>query len=98
MEKSFRLLMEYHSFLLVDDGMCKVVKFVKDVSVSLWSIIHSYTTDRDSRIRFYKYLVSVSLWSIIHSYILDDCMGDSRILFFGFRLLMEYHSFLLRFF
>ena len=37
------------------------------VSVSLWSIIHSYTW-YDENTDTYRLLVSVSLWSIIHSY------------------------------
>ena len=44
---------------------------IKDiiVSVSLWSIIHSYGNVNDKRFKETYQLVSVSLWSIIHSYV-----------------------------
>ena len=65
---------------------------LQNVSVSLWSIIHSYFRRRNS---VYKKLirVSVSLQSIIHSY--NDRSSEyvccSMVCF---RLLTEYHSFL----
>ena len=39
----FRLLMEYHSFLLKQRWLTKAWKNGHLVSVSLWSIIHSYS-------------------------------------------------------
>ena len=46
---SFRLLTEYHSFLL---KTVSIHSFKREVSVSLWSIIHSYADDRTSVIKF----------------------------------------------
>ena len=40
------------------------------VSVSLWSIIHSYRREKNNKT--FTSLVSVSLWSIIHSYLSLD--------------------------
>ena len=56
--------MEYHSFLL---GKALGEDFEKEVSVSLWSIIHSYLNQLYISPTV-NGLVSVSLWSIIHSY------------------------------
>ena len=40
--KSFRLFMEYHSFLFYND--CDLLRYYySSVSVSLWSIVHSYS-------------------------------------------------------
>ena len=66
---SFRLLMEYHSFLFTLTACELLNNCVNKVSVSLWSIIHSYldlTKIGKASLNFVK--VSVSLWSIIHSY------------------------------
>ena len=58
--------MEYHSFLLTLElkGDNLIMYFY--VSVSLWSIIHSYISYKFKVLN--KIEVSVSLWSIIHSY------------------------------
>ena len=86
---SFRLLMEYHSFLFrtVFDFEDSYIEFPSPygvsfiliidenngingkgyVSVSLWSIIHSYFK-KSSLYKSFDIKVSVSLWSIIHSY------------------------------
>ena len=57
--------MEYHSFLLYYISVATNYNN-KKVSVSLWSIIHSY--ELSIVMKRIIQLVSVSLWSIIHSY------------------------------
>ena len=64
------------------------------VSVSLWSIIHSYWLVVVLNKKIKSIQVSVSLWSIIHSYLIMKILISTNFKFFCFRLLMEYHSFL----
>ena len=64
---SFRLLTEYHSFLYKILSSMKL-SVAMEVSVSLWSIIHSYLVTKNPYFNNYSLPVSVSLWSIIHSY------------------------------
>ena len=82
LENGFRLLMEYHSFLPLWKGEVIVMKYFK-VSVSLWSIIHSYWSwngkDCNTRLSW----VSVSLRSIIHSY-LKDLKTETKLAITGF--------------
>ena len=88
----FRLLTEYHSFLFIDKfngyTLISELQFPSPYGVSFILIL------------LYKYLeqqlhsVSVSLRSIIHSY-KAFLLVSSYIPIFSFRLLTEYHSFLL---
>ena len=80
------------SFILIQKKQDFLGNFQKDVSVSLRSIIHSYTCYLATTLL--SQIVSVSLRSIIHSY---DLTRKSVILTtkICFRLLTEYHSFLL---
>ena len=89
--KSFRLLMEYYSFLC---WSCKIwiFRIYYTVSVSLRSIIHSYFWN--IRIQYIWKRVSVSLQSIIHSYKKRNRWFLMEKKYLGFRLLTEYHSFL----
>ena len=63
------------SFILIyNTRMVNHIRCYSSVSVSLWSIIHSYMEYmNDFRIGIRK--VSVSLWSYIHSYLLDMSLG-----------------------
>ena len=53
--------------------------YQKLVSVSLWSIIHSYILYTTDYPRVATFGVSVSLWSIIHSYSYKSCDRDLRV-------------------
>ena len=64
------------------------------VSVSLRSIIHSYTNLDYSLILGVSFKVSVSLRSIIHSYPIKVVSVENIVL--CFRLLTEYYSFLFK--
>ena len=91
---SFRLLMEYHSFLLketlaIDQKLAKV-EFPSPYGVSFILI---YNTRMVNHIRCYS-SVSVSLWSIIHSYLRITLCTLNLLFSSDFRLLMELYSFL----
>ena len=91
--ESFRLLMEYHSFLQkikYDTITVSQGEFPSPYGVSfiLTALITPPKHVAESK------RVSVSLWSIIHSYINKDSTVAYSIMK-SFRLLMEYHSFLL---
>ena len=60
----FRLLTEYHSFLLFDMG--SVIPMFKTVSVSLWSIIHSYL---GMLMKFLQVHLSFRLLTEYHSFL-----------------------------
>ena len=57
------------SFILIyNTRMVNHIRCYSSVSVSLWSIIHSYLIFVTSYIKFCSFIVSVSLQSYIHSY------------------------------
>ena len=86
---SFRLLTEYHSFLLKCNNL--LYRRLK-VSVSLRSIIHSY---RYNYLLFTQSFVCFRLLTEYHSFLFWGHMHEATIMkVFGFRLLTEYHSFL----
>ena len=89
----FRLLTEYHSFLYTLNAILVQHLMSGKVSVSLRSIIHSYF-QKSLIIGQHHQNVSVSLRSIIHSYTSTNYI-IIIIINYGFRLLTEYHSFLL---
>ena len=86
--------MEYHSFLFLSINTFKTCNsewFPSPYGVSFILMKNNLEIFREIKNIMQ---VSVSLWSIIHSYKIkgSDYMVDLEIL--GFRLLMEYHSFL----
>ena len=89
--RSFRLLTEYHSFLLkLKSGTILELyyRFPSPYGVSFILILNIYV------IEWVLLLVSVSLRSIIHSYLGGCTMNKIKSKYVSFRLLTEYHSFL----
>ena len=91
LERCFRLLTEYHSFLCAE----YIGNLRADmVSVSLQSIIHSYLQPIDKPL-IRDNQVSFRLLTEYHSFL---CSTPTEVLIkqlkSGFRLLTEYHSFL----
>ena len=91
LENGFRLLMELYSFLLIFATEDESEFF--QVSVSLWSIIHSYFkysklyTSREWCISFRLLTELYSFLPIIKKFVM-------KLLNLGFRLLTELYSFL----
>ena len=81
--------MELYSFLRKNE---KHQRNNWNVSVSLWSIIHSYSQrDNFDIVEYTK--VSVSLWSYIHSYQSKNGSGSKRVNMVSVSLQSYIHSY-----
>ena len=82
------------SSILIRQYLYRECKKENQVSVFLWSIIHSYYFFYFILIVLFCQWVSVSLQSIIHSYFTPNIIVKDKEKILSFRLLTELYSFL----